>query len=842
MRGRLLCSLALFSLLSARLVSAQPPPITPQQVVAPPGAGQRALSMGVVRAPTGVEIVAQTCATQTCSLAGARALPVQPPWDRTSSGIAFHVLAVGSGRHVVHIEAGSGANKWQAIVAAPLAGKNDPIVLWSGITPEHPPVGVTVDAVQVTPSHQAGTVQVLVGQRSSRFELCGRATLLTPQVVHAADLSLRHVKLQRLSASERATAEQVTAVPFEWKPPLGKLLAAEGASSAHGAPGALTDGDAESSWSERRGKEGRGEFVIMRAPAEVPITSVSFTVRPPTTVVEDGAAPKSFFIAADGRLIRVTIPEDAWKKPGASYRVELAQPLSTSCLGIVLDDAYAPPAAKDMRVTFSEVTAYTGFDQGSTHDSLAESLSEATDAASAAAEVLLRGGPPAFEAVARKVPGMNESGRRRAMQVLDAAPCSIASPVFAALLASPDETERKHAADRIRRCGRRSADALVQVIEHGAGCAPSHRNDALCATTRAQQKRNRMDAGRLAAADELASISPERAVPVLAPKLGQSNRPTRRALRQFLSRAAGKEAGREALARQLADASLPAPATIDLLRSVKESVNDLRVPAGSAFARLVSGSPDLRTRYLLLEPAAKLAAAGDGRGLAFLTDRIARDPEPMVRTQAVTVAAAVQGARPWVIRSLEDENVRVRHAATTGLAGQGDATPYLVRRLVVDDWPMVRASAARSLATAGPSPLADRALAGALVDDSPKVRQWAATALGARGVREQAPALRAIADDAREKVSVRIAAVHALGRLCDPEAVELLTLFARRSADPYSPEAASGLGAAAVSALGRIHPKDLKSRLDPLLTAEGVAASVRAAAQAALATTDRCGR
>jgi hypothetical protein len=97
-----------------------------------------------------------------------------------------------------------------------------------------------------------------------------------------------------------------------------------------------------------------------------------------------------------------------------------------------------------------------------------------------------------------------------------------------------------------------------------------------------------------------------------------------------------------------------------------------------------------------------------------------------------------------------------------------------------------------------------------------------------------------MADEAAEKVTVRIAAVHALGVLCDPDSADLLAVFAVRSADPYSPEAASGLGAASVAALGRLHPPDLRDRLAPLLSREGVPAHIKAAATAALGAAGHC--
>ncbi len=808
----------------------------------PPGPGQRALVVGVANTPKGPRIVARTCPTADCSLTGAQAIPSQPPDESSVAQARFRVLTLSPGRRVMHLEAGAGATRWQAILAAPMASGTEPLLIWSGATPTVPSDGKPADALQVTPAATPGLSQILVGQVDPNLELCGRSTLLSPRVVHT-DLTLRHVKLQRLANSERDAAERVTATRTTDAPkPLGELLVGVGASSGYGSPGALTDGDPETVWSEARGKEGRGEFLVMRAPSDVPIPSISFVVRPPRAQVEHGASPKTFYLAADGRLIRVTVPEDAWKQPGARYEARFSQPLATSCLALVLDDAFVAAQAKDARVTLAELTAHSAFDGTETLETLAEALGGEESRATAAAGVLLRAGEPAAKAVASKLGALNASGRHLAMQVLDAAPCTVSSPVFASMLASELQSERAHAQDRIQRCGRRSADALTEVVTHGAGCAPSYPDEAQCAATRSNQKRHRLDPSRLAALNELASVAPERAVPLIAPLLGDKNRPTRRALRLYLSRATKKPQGRLALSKQLLDDSLPVPAKVDLLRAVKGALGDLRGPAGVALGRVATEDATLRTRYLLLEPAGVLAAAGDGRALHFLRTRIASDPEPMVRTQAAVVARGVPALRPWLLHALEDENVRVRHAATASLAGEGEATPYLVRRLMLDDWPLVRASAARSLATTGPSELADAELGRALQNVAPSVRQWAVTSLGARGVTSMAPEIRAMADEASEKVTVRIAAVHALGMMCDANATEMLTIFADRSADPYSPEASSGLGAASVAALGRLQPSDLKKRLEVLLTREGVPVAIKSAAEAALETRDRCPR
>jgi HEAT repeat protein len=285
---------------------------------------------------------------------------------------------------------------------------------------------------------------------------------------------------------------------------------------------------------------------------------------------------------------------------------------------------------------------------------------------------------------------------------------------------------------------------------------------------------------------------------------------------------------------------LSAVGLLDVLRSTGEQLETLRGPAGLAFSRLATPDADLRTRYLLMGPAGQLATLGDARGTAFLRKSIQSDPEPMVRTLAIELSSGLEAVRPWVMRALEDPNVRVRDAAAQSLVGITEASPFLVRRLLIDDWPMVRAHAATSLAKAGPSEDVDRALGQRLHDESPKVRIAVAGALGARGARALAPALREMADAEREKVLVRSAALRALGQMCDREAADLMTTFAQRAVDPYSPESVSGLGQAAIAALGRLHPPDLQKRLAPLLAAEGPSPQVRAAANAAMTETNMC--
>jgi hypothetical protein len=346
---------------------------------------------------------------------------------------------------------------------------------------------------------------------------------------------------------------------------------------------------------------------------------------------------------------------------------------------------------------------------------------------------------------------------------------------------------------------------------------------------------------RWAAAEELASIDPADAIERLAPMLGSADAAQRASIRTLLARASGQPRSMQALGKLLDDTSLPEVAAVDLLRSGSAHLESVALPAGAAFARLSRGEPDLRTRYLLCEPAARLAARGDARAVRFLYDRLLREPEPMVRARAAEVSHGIEAMRPYLPSAMEDENVRVREAAASSASTVPGALPYLVRRLLLDDWPRVRGRSADALAKGGASQEADKALQHALYfDEAAAVRARVAAALGARGVKAAAPALRDRADDAQEDLNVRVKSVLALGQVCDRTSIDMLTVLSRRAAEPYAREGAAELGLAATAALGRLHPADLHKRLEPVVAGKYTPRHVRAAAKAALQETDIC--
>src|SRR5262249_21523138 len=162
-----------------------------------------------------------------------------------------------------------------------------------------------------------------------------------PRGLDPQSLVLRGATVQRLSREQRAAAIRIVASPRNApaEPPLAPLLAATGASTALGSANEMTDGNPGSTWREGRPGDGGGGCVRMRGRGDGPITRFAIAVAPQEPKA-NGGAPKSFFLVTDQQSFAVQMPEDAWLHPAAAYDVPLAEPIRTSCVALVLDEAY----------------------------------------------------------------------------------------------------------------------------------------------------------------------------------------------------------------------------------------------------------------------------------------------------------------------------------------------------------------------------------------------------------------------------------------------------------------------------------------------------------------------
>lgn len=789
-----------------------------RRAIAPAGGGLDAVEAVIdVKAGT---LEVRRCKSADCSDAAGPKKSIPIPIDRSrldTASATADVLPIGEGRSVIHVRIADAQRKDLAFEAIVGGQESEPI--FAGLTGyTRGEEGDRSGQVVLVYDRDDRTKFVLVADAREDTRICGQST--TPLGARGLDprtLQLRGATLHRLEKKARDGATRVVAQgrSTSAKAPLARMLLATGGS----APGAqaLTDGKLETTWSEKRPGDGHGEFATMRAPSEAPIHALVITVAP-TSPKSDGAAPRTFFVATDKRLFHVTMPEDAWQKPGASYEVPLPEPVSTTCLAVVLDEAYARNLGAP-EVSFAEVAAVTKFDvDGATMDDVAKELGGPRSEEAAA--LLRRGGDDGLAAVAKRWAELDPGGRALAVDVAaSAGTCEGGGmDLLTRALADKESEVRKRALGRVERCGKAAASSLATAVREGD------------------------EPRRAAAAPLLATIAPAAALAPIDEQLGNGSPETRRALRGAFARASASSP-REKLVELLAKKDSSGTARLDLLRAMGSKLPELRPDSSAAIAEVLRSSPDMATRYLLAQPLSQLARSADATSgeLTRLAEMARRDPDWPVRMRAVELSAGIAPLAPTIVAAAADPEPRVREAALRALAlgkipsGTGAAAAALAN----DGWTFVRVAAADALgAIATDGGAGQDALAKALEDASPKVRSAAVTALGNLRATKHAGKIRERLDDGKEDVEVRALAARTLGSMCVRSATDRLTKLAQLSRSPVD-ESDERIGMAAIDALAALRPPDLDKRLAPLRAKE-VRMPVRRAAERALAEPGVC--
>ncbi len=749
--------------------------------------------------------------------------------------VVVAIVPIAEGHDVIHVripERGTGPSvrgrAWEAVLAP---GAGEPI--FAGVT------GLTAGdegerhgTMVQTPERDAATRVVVVGDIREDLRLCGQeATPLSPRVLDPATLQLRGATMQRLTREQRAGARRVVASARAGasdapEAPLARLLVATGSSAdandLHApSPAALTDGKTTTAWFEARPGDGRGEFVVMRAPEEVPITRLAITVMPDSRSA-NARAPRSFFLVTETATVAVTLPDDGGKKTSSSYDIPLADPLRSSCLAIVLDEAYTRgEGAPD--VTVAELVAYSEFDaSGGSFAAATAALAGGGPRANAAAGVLTRAGSAGFDAVASAYDTLDAQGRALAVDVAGSVgACDKAAMLYVKAVGDADTEVARKARGHLQRCGETAGPALAAAVQ-GADVPR-----------------------RTTAAPLLASIAPKSALEPLASVMGEGPAETRAAVRSALARAVGRasEAQVSTLFARATAAEKSPVARLDFLRALTPTFTAHRAEASRLVESILAEKPNRDTRYLAIDPLADLARVGEGPARTHLVTMLTSDDDGAVRAHAASVLANVPSVGEPLVAAANDASPRVREAALRSLSTQhdGHAVDAARARLAKDGWPFVRIAAIELLAGAGPSEPADGALGEALADPSPRARSASIGALAARHAGAFAPALQKRMDDAHEDIDVRVAAAQGLGAMCAVASQDRLTALARSTLSDAADEAQMQLGLAALAALGVIHPNDLATRIGPLL-AKGARPEVQRLAEATLRQPSGCGQ
>ncbi len=739
------------------------------------------------------------------------------------------------GRELVEISVpASDGRKWMALIAATDAS---PTAIWSGFV-TLPISGKALDAGTEYAAQKDGTGEKIT--ITKHLALCGRGVVASRQIVDPKSLVLSAVAIDDPAPDARKSAVKVTAKKLESAPKSPSLLRNVKASSGDGA--AIADGDLATAWRENAPGVGTQQFVVASVPESVAVSGFDLSFVPPKDL-EGARVPKSLLVVTRDRSFAVELAEDPLAAGGASFSVELSEPLHTRCLGLVLGEAFPERASSDKAPAgqakaasksessskpdkpeptsfVSELSLRTRF-EGSTLDDVSLGLHGGGVDARARAELLSAASDEGVQAAIRAYGKLDGPGQDLARRVIDASTCEQKLALYVPMLASKDEDDLTRAHDRVRRCGKEAGPALLARLGIESG------------------------EGRSVFAEELALLSPDTAVPTLVGELSRATTSKDRLLfRRALVKSSERDSSRRAFDAALAPESfdsLPIDAKLDLLRAMGSKLGTAK-RGSEALADVATKATDFRGRFLLLGPVAALARTGNQQAMVTLGHALAKDPDARIRTRAAEVAQAIPALDGALLSATVDPAVRVREAASHALEGQKllpKEQARLAMALPQEPWTFVRRAAVQALSGMKGDAQVDASLALAMEhEDQPTVRQDILSALGTRGARSQRQAIKDRADDLGEAVDVRVEAVMALGKICDGESLSDLTRLALKGATPFY-ESDRKLSTAAIVAVGRLHPTDIAVRLAPLLS-DKVPGDVQDSARAAIAQKKIC--
>lgn len=747
----------------------------------------------------GDHIVARTCAKAAgCSSATGTAFHPSQSVQPLLATAKLRAVKTAKGRELVELRAESGDGQAWILLLGP--GDGDAVkIVWKGWTSAS---GSTEYVTTKDGQGESITVR-------TRAKACGRSIVVAEQQLDPVTLTFAERDLADPASGMRANASVAAtsiAPASRTTFPILKSTAASGEKADR-----MLDGDATTAWSPSA-PNGIGAAVFS-GPADLGVTGLQIVLG------GSSAIPKSLLLVTQDGAFSVTPPADA--KPGTALDVVFQkEAYPVSCLTLVVE----PPALEKPKagaktpkpdpVAIAEVRAITDFD-GQTLERVAGKIDPRSIEGKQALALLRALGPKGMSAAITGYGALDGPGREAVRSAVEDQKCPTQLELYVPLLASDDDQEADRANDHIIRCGAEAVPVLVSLVA-------SDRTKA-----------------RTMYADELGLLPPEDAIPALVAGLGASEAAEDRAVyRRGLSRASKRQKSVPTFDAALtgdAFAKLSLVTQVDLLRALGDRIGDTTHGA-EAFQSVWSGSDTFRTRYLLLPSAAVLARKGDGFAVASIQSALDKQDEPHLRARAAELSGADAPFANATLAAIGDPEPRVREAALRALPASAiDARQALIlaTSLSREPWTFVKRATIAALAKVAANAEVDAKLVEAMIyEEQPSVRGDILEALGARGAIAQREAILERALDMGEATPVRIAAIRALGTLCDTASLEDLTKVALVGLGPGS-ESDAKVAIAAIAAIGALHPADIEKRIGALAK-DGVIADVHAAAVQAL--------
>jgi HEAT repeat protein len=569
-------------------------------------------------------------------------------------------------------------------------------------------------------------------------------------------------------------------------------------------PSELHDGRPQTAWAEEWAGVGRGEFVSgsgirgyrVRALRIIPGHAGSAA-----KWTRHNRLKRIYLLFGPKRRYEVTFPQDPGQAaPGTAYWVVFPKPVKSSCLTLMIKEAYPGTEYNKKKGKFgdtaiSEVTVFTDIDFGNAHETIIRDAGRGRLERLTAVRMLLRMGRGVAPKLRAAFPKAVSSAERevvlRALARLD--PTGSVKELAVGLREARGAL-RRQLFDALARAGDAAVPALGALLGRRL---PGALQKMLVLT--------------------LVRIGTDGAAGALVTALQKSRARPRARIVSGL-RLLPPARVKAPLHAALRVAKQPARVRADLVRLLGLMAvrhRTMRPDAVAAAMALITGDTRFAVRYRVIELMRDLAEPVFVKALlAIATTRV----DPILRAEAVEALARFRqkGARLAVRRALKDANPRVRGAAVaawgSGAAGQraGHHAGQVAVLAQSDPWPMVRIAATQAL---GARCQGGKALLGLARKRTgwryKRVRRIALNSAFRCKVRGLRPLLHAILTSDSEWVPLRALSARLLGELRDRGRVrymaEFLGLLAKQVRKPHSRNEV--LAADLAVALGKIRDK-----------------------------------
>jgi len=565
-------------------------------------------------------------------------------------------------------------------------------------------------------------------------------------------------------------------------------------------PSELHDGRPQTAWVEEWGGVGRGEFVSGSGTRGYRVRAVRIVPGHAGSAAQwarYNRLKRIFLLFGPKRRYEVGFAQDPGKSaPGTPYWVIFPKPVMSSCLTLMIKEAYPgtehkPAQHKYGDTAISEVTVYTDIDFGNAHETIIRDVGRGRLERLTAVRMVLRMGRGVAPKLRAMFPKAVSAAERevvlRALARLD--PLGSVKELAVGLREARGSL-RRHLFDALARAGDAAVPALGALLGRRL---PGSLQRMLVMT--------------------LVSIGTDRATASLLAALQKGGAPLRARIVSGV-RLLPPARVKAPLLAALKVANQPARVRADLVRLLGLVVvrHPALRPEVVAVARaLITSDSRFAVRYRVIGLMRDLPDPVFVKSLVAIAQGAF---DPILRAEAIIALGRVANAqaRQAVRRALTAKHPRVRGGAVaawaTGLGGQPAGPVVALARS--DPWPMVRIAAVKAL---GARCKGGKALLGLARKRTgwryKQVRRIALTSAHRCKVPGLRPLLRAILTADREWVPLRALSARLLGEARDrvrvPYMAEFLTLLSKRVRRPRSRNEV--LAADLAVALGRIGDK-----------------------------------